>query len=112
MSKGLKGYAVLGAAVLGLALSAPTGAQTGRDAPRGPSAATDTSACSPLSGRQRESCIQQIKRDDAQRGATARNASRGSAGPGPATERCDRMSGQARADCIAESRGGARGSSR
>ncbi len=77
-SKAFKRCAALGAAVLGVALSAPLAAQqTGRDSPRGAwSAATDTSACNPLSGRQRESCISQIERDDAQRGVTntARNA--------------------------------------
>ncbi len=111
MSNGFKAYAPLAAAVLALALSAPAGAQTSRDSPR-PSVASDTSACSPLSGRQRESCMQQIQRDDAQRGISSGSASRGSGGMGSSMERCDRMSGKARADCMAESRGGTRGSSR
>ena len=70
--------AAMGAALVGMAVAASVSAQgygTTRDSRIGANASSETSPCDKLSGRTRESCIDQIRRDDAQRGVNSRSAS-------------------------------------
>ena len=90
MNKGWAGITVaMGAGMIGMAVAASVAAQgygATRDWRTGSNTSSEASPCDKLSGRTRENCIAQIRRDDAQRGVTSHSASntRNSGGRGSA----------------------------